>query len=299
MSDQDEKYLYVDEHLHFVTGDEAARALTERSDAAFLDPAKGVIRVPKQRWQQAQKYERDTWLVANRAASDDRNTLHEAAFGNYSALAGRTFHNAIELGCGPFTNVRIIARHCGIERCTLLDPLIREYLGHPHCTYDGRSLRVAEKRLGRLLGRTLPGRAVRRLLRRLAPGLIFDDVRIARLLPMPIEEMPAGSYDLLVMINVLEHCYDATAIFDKILQILPPGGVLVFHDKLFEPSEIEKDVRTRFDAGHPLRVGGPVIEAFVDDHFTPLYRKAERVADEFEDIDLSREGIYFIGERKR
>jgi hypothetical protein len=30
----------------------------------------------------------------------------------------------------------------------------------------------------------------------------------------------------------------------------------------------------------------------------PLYRRMEKVADEFEDIDLSREGIYFIGERK-
>src|SRR5437764_37006 len=94
---KDEKYLYVDEHLQFVTGDEAARSLTEHSDAAFLDPMNGVVRVPKQRWQEAQKYERNTWLVANLAASDDRNTQHEAAFGNYSALAGRTFHNAVEL----------------------------------------------------------------------------------------------------------------------------------------------------------------------------------------------------------
>ena len=297
MSD-DPKFLYVDENLHFVTGDEAARALQEHSDAAFLDPAKGVVRVPKERWKQAQKYERDTWLVANAGASDDRNLAHEAAFGGYAALASRTFRHAIELGCGPFTNLRIVARHCRIERCSLLDPLIREYLNHPHCTYDERALRIGDTPLGRTLGASRPGRAARRVLRAMVPALIEQRVPIAQLLPMPIEEMPDGRHDLVVMINVLEHCFDANAIFDKILAILPPGGVLVFHDKLFEPAEIADDVRTRFDAGHPLRVGRPVIEAFVNDHFTPLYRKMEKVADEFEEIDLSREGIYFIGERK-
>lgn len=297
MSD-DSKFLYVDENLHFVTGNEAARALQEHSDAAFLDPGKGVLRVPKERWKQAQKYERDTWLVANAGASDDRNLAHEAAFGGYAVLESRTFRQAIELGCGPFTNLRIVARHCRIERCSLLDPLIREYLSHPHCTYDQRFLRIGETTFSRTLGRTSPGRAMRRVLRAVSPRLVEERVPIAQLLPMPIEEMPGGRYDLVVMINVLEHCFDANAIFEKILSILPPGGVLVFHDKLFEPSEIEDDVRTRFDAGHPLRVGRPVIEAFVNDHFTPLYQKMQKVADEFEEIDLSREGIYFIGERK-
>ena len=294
----DPKYLYVDEELHFVTGAEAARALQQHSDAAFLDPDKGVVRVPKERWKQAQKYERDTWLVANAGASDDRNLAHEAAFGGYETLAGRTFEHAIELGCGPFTNLRIVARHCRVERCSLLDPLIREYLNHPHCTYDERALRIGETSLGQTLGRTRIGRGVRRLARATAPRLVEQHVPVVQLLPTPIEEMPDGRYDLLVMINVLEHCFDATAIFDKILSVLKPGGVLVFHDKLFEPSEVAEDVRTRFDAGHPLRVGRPLIESFVNDHFTPLYRKMEQVEDEFDEIDLSREGIYFIGERK-
>ena len=298
MSD-DPKYLYVDENLNFVTGDEAARALREHSDAAFLDPGKGVVRVPKQRWQQAQKYERDTWLVANAAASDDRNTAHEAGFGGYAALGSRVFRRAIELGCGPFTNLRIVARHCRIERCSLLDPLILQYLDHPHCRYDRKSLLIGETSLGRTLGTSRIGRGLRRLVRAVFPSAVEQRLPIVQLLPMPIEEMPGGSYDLVVMINVLEHCFDATAIFDKILRILTPGGVLVFHDKLFDPGEIEADVRTRFDAGHPLRVARPVIEAFVEKNFAPLYRKAGKVQDEFEDIDLSREGIYFIGERKQ
>jgi SAM-dependent methyltransferase len=116
---------------------------------------------------------------------------------------------------------------------------------------------------------------------------------------MPIEEMPGSqAYDLVVMLNVLEHCYDASVIFDKILSILQPGGVFVFHDKLFTAAQAENDVQTRFDAGHPLRVGGTVIETFLETNFTPLYAKHGVVEDGFEEHDLSRDGIWFIGTRK-
>jgi hypothetical protein len=152
------KYLFVDEQLRYTTGEEAARALAERSDAPFFTEGEGVLRVPKTRWQEAQRYERDTWLVANAAAADDRNHDHEAGFGGYAALAGLRFTDVIELGCGPFTNLRVIARHCTIDQCSLLDPLIEDYLHHPHCTYDRRFLTTDESGLARILRRSLPGR---------------------------------------------------------------------------------------------------------------------------------------------
>ncbi|HSY49357.1 MAG TPA: methyltransferase domain-containing protein [Thermoanaerobaculia bacterium] len=294
-----DQYLYVDEELHILTGEDAARALRERSDASYLDPREGVVRVPKQRWQQAQRYERDTWMVANAEATDDRNTAHSDGFESYAVLEGRKFEHAVELGCGPFTNLRLIAGHCTIAHCSLLDPLIDDYLKHPHCTYDHHGLRIGEKRLNAILGSTPPGRALRRVFRAVAPGILTHRIPVEALLPMPIEEMPARSaYDLVVILNVLEHCYDATAIFDRILAILKPGGVFVFHDKLFTPAEAAEDVRTRFDAGHPLRVGGGVIESFLEKNFTPLFSRHGTVEDGFEDHDLSRDGIYFIGERK-
>lgn len=295
----DEKYLYVDEQLHILKGDQAAEALREHSDAAYLDPREGVVRVPKQRWQQAQRYERDTWMVANAEATDDRNSVHRDGFGGYAELNGRTFQHAIELGCGPFTNLRLIGQHCTIARCSLLDPLINDYLKHAHCTYDRHVLRTSKTRLSASLGRTLPGRALRRVLRAIGPATLVERIPVEELLPIPIEEMPArAAYDLVVMLNVLEHCYDATAIFDKILAILKPGGVFVFHDKLFTAAEAEEDVRTRFDAGHPLRVGGTVIQSFLDTNFTPLFAEHGVVEDGFEDHDLSRDGVYFIGIRK-
>jgi SAM-dependent methyltransferase len=301
MSDEkhDEKYLYVDEQLHILKGDQAAEALREQSDAGYLDPRDGVVRVPRQRWQQAQRYERDTWMVANLEATDDRNNAHRDGFGGYAALRGRTFAHAIELGCGPFTNLRLIGQQCTIARCSLLDPLIEQYLKHPHCTYDRKALRVSEKPLSIALGGTLPGRALRRSLRVIAPGTLVERIPVAELLAVPIEEMPErAGYDLVVMLNVLEHCYDATVIFDKIVSILKPGGVFVFHDKLFTAAEAEEDVRTRFDAGHPLRVGRTVIDSFLDTSFSPLFAQHGIVEDGHDDHDLSRDGIYFIGTRK-
>ncbi|MEA2163889.1 MAG: hypothetical protein QOK37_2016 [Thermoanaerobaculia bacterium] len=293
------QYLYVDEQLHILHGEKAAEALRGQSDAAWLDPRDGVVRVPKQRWQQAQRYERDTWMVANVDATDDRNLAHSHGFGGYAALQARSFQHAIELGCGPFTNLRLIGQHCTIARCSLLDPLIEEYLKHPHCTYNRNALRVSERPLSRTLGRTLPGRALRRALRVIAPGTLMEHIPVAELLALPIEEMPARStYDLVVMLNVLEHCYDATVIFDKILSVLNPGGLFVFHDKLFTAAEAEEDVRTRFDAGHPLRVGRTVIDSFLETNFAPLFAEHGIVEDGHDDHDLSRDGIYFIGTRK-
>jgi SAM-dependent methyltransferase len=298
MSD-DEKFLYVDEELHILDGQEAAEALRVHSDAPYLDPIDGVVRVPMERWRQAQRYERDTWMVANTAATDDRNTDHRDGFGGYAALRGRTFRHAIELGCGPFTNLRLIGQDCTIVRCSLLDPLIEDYLKHPHCTYDRRALRTTETALSRSLGRTLPGRAFRRALRATFPRSIVQSIPVDTLWPIPIEEIPPrAAYDLVVMLNVLEHCFDAVVIFDKILAILKPGGVFVFHDKLFTAAEAAEDVRTRFDAGHPLRVGGTVIESFLEKNFEPLFSHRGIVEDGFKDHDLSREGIYFIGMKK-
>lgn len=295
----EEKYLYVDEQLHILQGNQAADALREHSDAAYLDPRDGVVRVPKQRWQEAQRYERGTWMVANTEADDDRNSAHMDNFDRYAALAGRTFAHAIELGCGPFTNLRLIGQKCAIARCSLLDPLISDYLNHRHCTYARHSLRTGLTHLSTILGSTLPGRALRRVFRMIAPRSIENLIPIEQLLPIPIEEMPSRSaYDLVVMLNVLEHCYDATVIFDRILSILKPGGTFVFHDKLFTAAEAADDVRTRFDAGHPLRVGGGVIEAFLETNFTPLFTRHGVVEDGFEEHDLSRDGIYFIGTRK-
>ena len=130
-----EQFFFVGEELDFTTGPEAETLLETRNDAAYAND-RGIVRVPKDRWSMAQVYERNTWMVAGSEATDDRNGYHQSNFDNYVTLRDASFKSAIELGCGPFTNLRMIARHCKIERCNLLDPLINEYLCHKNCVYS-------------------------------------------------------------------------------------------------------------------------------------------------------------------
>lgn len=153
-------------------------------------------------------------------AADDRNLQHMADFDNYHALHGMTFDHAIELGCGPFTNLRLIGQVCSIAKCTLLDPLIESYLGHKHWRLTERHYDVARvlwqssRQLGNL------GRGVRRVIRRLAPNLLaMKGIPISELIASPIEEMPTQRcYDLIVIVNVVRHCYDINLIFENVSQ---------------------------------------------------------------------------------
>ncbi|HXG59020.1 MAG TPA: methyltransferase domain-containing protein [Thermoanaerobaculia bacterium] len=293
-----EEPTFVDEKLRFLKGDEAARALASTSDEPYLTE-QGVVQVPRSRWLLAQEYERRTWTTAGAHADDDRNLDHRDHFDGYRPLAGLKFERAIELGCGPFTNLRLIAAVCRIGECTLLDPLIEDYLHHRHCRFTRRRLRTGETALGKLLGRNLGGRALRRLLRSVFPQAVERGIAVTELLAVPIEEMPERDpFDLVVMINVIEHCYDAPAIFSRLLRMTRPGSIFVFHDKWFDREDVASEIRHHFDAGHPLRVSGAMIESFLKEHFDPLLNRTARVADELDGIDLSHTGVYFIGRRR-
>lgn len=301
MSDQyDDEFLFVDPELRFLTGGEAKNALKQVSDESFVDPEKGVVHVPRERWKVAQQYERRTWMEAGAHALDDHNVEHAAQFDGWRALAGRRFHRAIELGCGPFTNLRLIGRLATIDRCVLLDPLIREYLSHRHCTYRRGIVISSEKPRYARLGGTLAGRAIRRLAAKVAPRAMWDGIPVERMIASPIEEMPdAGTFDLVVMINVLEHCFDAEAIFAKILKLTMPGSVFVFHDKLYAAGRVAEDAHRHYDAGHPLRIDRRLIEQFLAANFEPDFRREVVLRDEYHGFDIEEETIYFIGRRRQ
>lgn len=292
-------YLYVDEDLRATVGEEARALVEMTNDAKFLEQGKGIVKVPRTRWLQAQRYEKHTWMDDGAHATDDRNEEHAEFFDQYRAIAGRTFDRAIELGCGPFTNLRVLARHVAIRTCALLDPLIASYPAHRHCTYKHGQVKIAPSRLDTALGATLPGRALRRLTRMLRPAWLEKGIPIEAALAHPIEEMPpCGTFGLVVMINVLEHCYDAERIFDNILRVCPPGSVFVFHDRLYQAGEVESETLHRFDAGHPLRIGEAVITAFLARHFDVLHERHVDVADHAHGMDLTERGVYFIGVRR-
>lgn len=291
--------FYIDEHVNLYEGEEAERRLRAHSDAAAVDPRAGIARVGEARWQEAQRYERRTWMEKARRQLSDRNEHHRERFAGYSHLRGRSFGRAIELGCGPFTNMRLIAEQCRVERIHLLDPLILDYLDHPACRYRG----------GRLggLARVDPrqARAAARHPLQFARSLL-NAYRIGGLLGRPVAIEPATieafqtahRFDLVVMINVIEHCRDVYAIFDTILRIAAPGATFVFHDVLYDAAQVQRELAVSYDAGHPLRVDQAVVGAFLERHFEPLMHARHWVSQEFRGAAIPRNELYYIGRRR-
>lgn len=290
--------FFIDEHRRVVLGEEAARLVEEKGEQRFLDTDRGVVLVSNQRWQEAQRYEARTWMQAGRFAVDDRNDHHSARFAGYGALRGAHFARAIELGCGPFTNMRIILGKCAIDELSLLDPLAETYLRHHFCAYSGG-------RIGGLLRLKPLVRALRRP-RRLfrewletyhAGGWLGQTVTLHN---CPIESFkPVVAYDLVVMINVLEHCRDAGAVLDQVLSMISPGGVFVFADVAWDPDEVRRSMSLAYDAGHPLRIAESVIRSFLSEHFVRLMEDVRSTAVAAGSLTLHKREIYFIGSRKR
>jgi hypothetical protein len=287
--------VFVDEQKNVFKGQQAIELIQARK-LDSIDPDKGVIKVDEERWKEAQRYERRIWMEGV-ASMSDRNEEHEACFGGYRSIHGKHFASGIELGCGPFTNMRKILGHCRVDDIHLLDPLAADYLEHPFCRYKKR-------RLGGILKTTLipwerrggfkhPLRFYRHKLDEWKIGRLQG--RSITLHPSGIEDFqPPRRYDLCVMINVIEHCQDVEKIFSRILEMTAPGSHFMFADKLYDArSELELS-KTRFDAGHPLRVDYSVIQEFLRANFNPLWH-AEVLETEG---SQAFQCAYFIGTRK-
>lgn len=224
--------IYVTSQTDIARGELALERLRVNNDSRFQNEDGSITRVDVNRWEAAQQYERDTWMTHNPDASDDRNMTHSDAFDGYKALPADR-GNIVELGCGPFTNMRFIMEGHQAKSLTLVDPLIEVYKEHPHCAY----------RDGVFLGHEVT------------------------LINSAIEDWQTDeTFDVVVMINVLHHCLDADVVLAKIRSLLNPGGYLVFHEP---PREINP--LTHYDAGHPLSPTAAYLEAFIGE-FEEVYR---------------------------
>jgi SAM-dependent methyltransferase len=291
--------FYIDEHITIYEGREAEERLRAHSDLDAVDPKTGITRVELARWQEAQRYERRTWMERGQYVLSDRNEYHRVHFAAYEPLDGASFERGIELGCGPFTNMRLILEHCRVRHIHLLDPLLDDYLAHPFCRYRGGRLGG----LAQVRARQIPaaarsaGQFLRESLNAYRIGGLFGTS--VALEPSTIEAFQTSHrFDLLVMVNVIEHCQDIQAIFDKILQILEPGGTFVFHDVLYAAAEVRQTLSISYDAGHPLRVDQHVILGFLDAHFEPLMSATYWLEQEFRGVKLPRRELYYIGKRR-
>lgn len=231
--------LYVASQIEVYFAGEALNKLMQDNDARFAG-AHGITRVDAARWQRAQEYERDTWLIHAREWDDDKNVAHAQKFDDYKALPD-DLGDFIELGCGPFTNARVIFRTHTAQSATLLDPLIKDYRQLTNCPY----------RFGYELDH---------------PDA-WGHIPSTALIASAIEDwQPTQQYDTVVMINVLDHCRDADAVTQKVWDITRPGGWVVLFD---EPREIDPAIH--YDAGHPLALGAAYMEAWLA-RWEPVYR---------------------------
>ncbi len=210
--------------------------------------------VSHDRWEQAQEWELNVWrgidnssapslrgrvgraitalgLGRNNASlGDDWNEWWAKQFDQYQAIPCK-IDNAIELGCGPYTNVRIISRERTIRRIYCSDPLARHYasfkLGWLASAYHNRQILLDDH--------------------------LCEDVPFAD-----------STFDLTIMINVLDHVRDAEACLASAARITKGDGLFVFGQDLTDdtdPGHAYKDV------GHPImldheEIDGRLLPAF-------------------------------------
>ena len=219
-----------------------------------------ITKVTHERWAQAQSWEREnqialerfrargarnqiwrvlSWLgLKPRHRGDDSNNWWYEKFEHYSFLPPH-MDSAIELGCGPFTNMRLILKACTPAHVVLSDPLIRTYVNFPLAFVADMYQRAA---------------------------CMLDD--------HPIEDCPYASdyFDLVVMTNVLDHVQDADACLRQAVRITKPGGFLIIGQELSDQKDAEIIQKDPGVIGHPILVD----HLWLDGHlaaFTPVLKK--------------------------
>lgn len=217
------------------------------SREAELQPVTGA------RWQIAQRYEQRTWSrrlsfpryhllwllhafgMRRFPPNDDWNEWWSAAFGDYSMLPD-SVDTALEVGCGPFTNLRRISATCVPSKMILNDPLIDSYLG------------LRRSWVSRVAG---------------ANGVVLDS--------RPLEDLrfPDRSIQLVVMVNVLDHVRDAAACMDRAIRLVGRDGYIVIGQDLYDPLPGHGG----YDPGHPIRVRSEDIDRRLGNEFEVLYRR--------------------------
>ena len=275
--------IHVDENVTIRTDEAANEAFLSENDLQFFDENNGIAKVTKQRWEKAQRTERKHWMELGKSSKDDRNFYHLEKFANYSSIKDKTINNALEVGCGPFTNLRLIGDYCKIKKCSLNDPLIESYLQHKNCTYKNDELVIDTS--------TSKKAFFNRFVKK---KILINELYTCAFEDINSEEQ----FDLIVIINVIEHCYDLDKFLKKVLSLLSSDGILIFEDKLYELEKLKSDVNIVYDAAHPLRVNKELIIEFLNKNFIQTYGKIEPNKTELEGNLFEWDDIYYIGNKK-
>ncbi|OGZ18363.1 MAG: hypothetical protein A2V72_01160 [Candidatus Nealsonbacteria bacterium RBG_13_37_56] len=270
--------FFISKNREKIFGQKALEMIKKCNDSKYYNPEKGITSIDRTRWLDAQQAEKNVWLRDFKRLNQDNNKLKKENFDNYDLLKNLKFNNVIELGCGPFTNIRYILKIVQAENIHLLDPLLKDYLKKTNCTYKSGKLVLGDNNF---------------------LNSVFGKKRSVNFYSCPIEEFNCPEkFDLIVMIDVLEHCYDFNKIANKILETSKKGTYFVFQDKFFDINNISGEVLTKYDAAHPLRVRKELLLNFLEENFITLLSKTKYFACSRGERDLSFYGFYYIGYKK-
>ncbi|HEY0549940.1 MAG TPA: class I SAM-dependent methyltransferase [Verrucomicrobiae bacterium] len=217
--------------------------------------------VSPERWEAAQQWEEQHWIGAQRARArfgknyiwrllsafgfvakyrgDDWNSWWKKQFDEYRFLPPKV-KNALEVGCGPYTNLRLTLETCRPDHVCLSDPLIRTYVKFK-LTFVAEMYRKAL--------------------------CVLDD--------HPLEELPFADnyFDLTIMINVLDHVRDAPLCMEKLIRVTKPGGIVILGQDLSNDEDLEALVRDGGAVGHPIKLDYDWFQPYLEKNFEPIIHK--------------------------
>ncbi len=231
--------------------------------------AKNEIRsVSENRWGKAQNWEGNLWVKNNQRncylkivakfvrairsprmffnylkyrdfyCGDDWNYWWLKEFGNYKVLP-RYFERALEVGCGPYTNIRLISKKCKIKEIICADPLIKVYTSF---NLTWLATQVKKNKIK-----------------------ISDD---------KCEDIKSKNnyYDLVVCINVLDHVQNAEQCLKEIIRVTKRGGFIVFGQDLSDDEDLSNRI-VRDDIGHPIKIHHTTLEIILNDVYESHLKK--------------------------
>jgi SAM-dependent methyltransferase len=184
-------------------------ACSLRSDACFRTSA-GVARVSLERWTRAQWAEAAYWAAPERAGDDNDNAGDSyALFSGYVGVRP-ALGDVLELGCGPFTQLRSLLGNTAVpwtmRSVTLADPILVSESRHARSSFATGTFTAH--------GKTYP----------------------TRLLQVGAEEVGAlyhDRFDTVIMQNVLEHVSDAFQVLESLYNATKPGGVIILWEPMY------------------------------------------------------------------
>jgi SAM-dependent methyltransferase len=107
-------------------------------------------------------------------------------------------------------------------------------------------------------------------------------------------------YDLVIMINGIEHCQDGISVLHNLYHAIKPGGYLIWHERSFDEYEgLPYSYSTDFIDFllHPLRLKTSFFEWFLLDHFESIYYNVTAIPELSSLKNLTSKDIYFIGRK--